>query len=125
MHEREEGDSVETRLLCRSSWAGSVGERLRQGRWSPWDFSLALAFWKEKVKAGMLWSLVLGTGCVCVSPSQDPIGSQAEVGVELLYTLLRWALKDFDFFWGTEKWSSFVKGTDEGTPQVSIGRQPS
>lgn len=110
MHEREEGDSVETRLLCRSSWAGSVGERLRQGRCSPWDFSLALAFWKEKVKAGMLWSLVLGTGCVCVSPSQDPIGSQAEVGVELLYTLLRWALKDFGLLLGDREVVLLCKG---------------
>ena len=84
MHEREEGDSVETRLVRRSSWAGSVGERLRRGRWSPWDFSSALAFWKEKVKAGMLWSLVLGTGGWGVSksrPNRDPSRSGSRTSI--------------------------------------------
>lgn len=67
-------------------------------------------------------SLGLGGG---VSPSQDPIGTQAEVGVERLYTLLRGALKDFGLLLGAEKWSFFVKSTDEGTPWVGIVQQPS
>lgn len=87
------------------------GREIETGQVEPMGLLFSFSFLeREGQSRDALVSCPWDWVCVCVSPSQDPIGSQAEVGVELLYTLLRWALKDFGLLLGDREVVLLCKG---------------